>query len=611
MKTGLSILLFPFIYLLIDLFVRFDLIRLYSVWQVLYYGISVVVSTLFFVVGILILNKLKHRKILYLSFLMFFCLSLVLSILGSYVFFYFNGFFPNYYTYAYFKNEPQSAFFLLKDTINFQDIVFFLLIYSGLFWYFKRLSKSTINWNSNRKIILGTIVFIGLFSLMVVKIKKYDQCLMVDTNFYAAVSSQLINWDKSRSYKGEGLGFRTPYKMYKSEGKKEFNVIVVVLESMRKQNLGVYGYSRNTTPHLSAFQKSHPEEFFVFEHPYTVSTTTMLAVPAILTGIAPYQTSTIFYKQPIIWDYSSVLNYRTFFLSSQNMNWYRFDRYYSKEKLDHYWSQEKSHHPFFNDLGIDDKYTINQLDSLINIQNENPFFGVVQLNSTHYPYTVSPAFLKWKGTYVDDYDNAILYQDHVLNMLMQQLKQAGKLDNTVVIFTSDHGESLKDHNNIGHVDSYYAETISVPLMVYLPKAISSKIDMTAFKNNLSQTTSNIDIAPTIIELLGLEKQPDIQEISKNFTGQSLFKPISDNRTLITMNNNDVVHFKVGLSLIKNNLHYIYRMNIVPNRAELYDIKKDRKEAKNLINAISKIRLNKLLSYFKEYEICKKYLPPGK
>jgi glucan phosphoethanolaminetransferase (alkaline phosphatase superfamily) len=608
MKIGFFVLLFPFIYLLIDLYVRFDLIRLYSAWQLLYYGISVIVSTLFFVVGILILNKIKQRKILFTSFLILFCLSLVLSILGSYVFFYFNGFFPNYYTYAYFKNEPQSAFFLLKDTIKFQDVVIFTLIYSSLALYFRRLSRSIINWNSNRKIILGAIAFVGLFSLLVVKIKKYDQCLMVDTNFYAAVSSQLINWDKSRTYQGEGLGFRTPFKMEKSKDKKDFNVIVVVLESMRKQNLGVYGYSRNTTPHLSAFQKSHPEEFFVFEHPYTVSTTTMLAVPAILTGIAPYQKPDVFYKQPIVWDYSSILNYNTFFISSQNMNWYRFDRYYSKEKLGHYWSQEKSHHPFFNDLGIDDKYTINHLDSLINTKDEKPFFGVVQLNSTHYPYTVSPPFLKWKGTYVDDYDNAILYQDHVLNKLMEKLKQSGKLENTVVILTSDHGESLKDHNNIGHVDSYYAETISVPLMVYLPKAISSKMGMKAFKENLSKTTSNIDIAPTIIELLGLEKRADVMEISKNFTGQSLFKPISDNRTLITMNNNEVVHFKVGLSIIKNNLHYIYRMNIVPNRAELYDIKKDKKETKNLINVISKIRLEKLISYFNEYEVCNKYLP---
>lgn len=611
MKTGFSILLFPLVYLIVDLIVRFELFSLYSAWQLLFHTISVVVSTLYFVTGILILNKLKKRKILYTSMLVIFCLSLVLSILGSYVFFYFNGFFPNYYTYAYFKNEPQSAFFLLKDTIKLQDILIFVLIYSGLYWYFRKLSKSNIGWNSNKRIGLTLVVFLGLFSFLVIKVKKYDQCLMVDTNFYAAVTSQLINWDKSRTYKGEGLGTRTPFKMDQSKEKRDFNIIVVVLESMRKQNLGVYGYSRNTSPHLCAFQKAHPDEFFVFKHPYTVSTTTMLAVPAILTGIAPYQTPDIFYKQPIIWDYSNILNYRTFFLSSQNMNWYRFDRYYSKEKLDYYWSQEKSNYPFFNDLGIDDKYTVNHLDSLINIQDKNPFFGVVQLNSTHYPYTVSPPFLKWKGTYVDDYDNAILYQDHVLNKLMGQLKRSGKLENTLVIITSDHGESLKDHNNIGHVDSYYAETISVPLMVYIPKAISSKMDIKTFKKNLTQTTSNIDIAPTIIDLLGLDKQKDVQEIAKNFTGQSLFKPISNNRTVITMNNNDVVHFKVGVSLIRNNLHYIYRMNIVPNRAELYDIKKDKKEAKNLINNISKVRLDKLISYFKKFEICKKYLPPGK
>lgn len=608
MRFGKAILFFPIVYLLIDLGVRIQLIQLYSFWQLVFYAISVVTSIVLFLTVILFLNKIREKRFLYNGLLLFFCFYFVVTILGSYIFFYFNGFFPNYYTYAYFKNEPQSAFFLLKDTVKLQDIMMFLVSFSLVYLYMRNLTQKEIRWNSRIVLLIASSCYIGIFSFLVVKIKKYDQCLLVDTNFSAAVSSQLFNWDPQRKYKGVGLGYRSPFKLSEIGKKRDFNVLVIVMESMRKQNLKVYGYSRNTTPNLSAFQKEHPEEFFVFQHPYTVSTTTMLAVPAILTGIAPYQSPEIFYKQPILWEYSNMMNYRSFFISSQSLNWYRFDRFYANEELDHFWCQEKSNYPYFNDLGIDDKYTISHLDSLINEKNPDPFFGVVQLNSTHYPYTVPKQFLKWQGSYLDDYDNSILYQDHVLKELFAQLKKSDKLKNTVIVITSDHGESLKDHNNIGHVDSYYAETISVPLMLYLPDEINSKLNRKVLSRNLSRTTSNIDIAPTLLEIMGIEHEPQVKLIAQNFTGQSLFKLIPKDRTLITMNNNEIVKFKVGLSIIRDNLHYIYRTNIVPSRQELYDIKKDKRESSNFIDRIPKVRLLNLLNCFRKYPVCIDYLP---
>lgn len=608
MKVGRTIFLFPIIYLVADLSVRFELLQLYSPWQLLFYGISCVVSALLFIICILVLNKLKNNKTLYYSLLILFTFYLVFSILGSYIFFYFNGFYPNYYTYEYFKNEPLSAVVLFKDSVKLLDISLFLACYSIIFFVIGKLSSSLIVWNSRRRISYLLILFVGLFTVLVVKVKKYDQCLIVDINFSAAVNRHLFDWESQRTFKGKGLEERTIYPLQKTNEKRDFNVLVVVFESLRKQNLEVYGYQRETTPNIKRFQQEHQNEFFVFKHPYTVSSTTMLAVPAVLTGIAPYQSSTIFYSQPILWDYGNMLNYKTFFISSQSLKWYRFDRFYEKEKLNHFWYKEKSAFPFFNDLGIDDVHTIDHLNDYISAKDKKPFFGVVQLNATHYPYNVPVNFKKWKGTFLDEYDNSILYQDFVIGKLFKELKRTGKLDNTVIIFTSDHGESVKDHNNIGHVDSYYAETISVPLMLYLPKALAKNYDVKTLRTNLLKTTSNIDIAPTIIELLGLQKNKEVKAISKNYSGQSLFQPISKNRSIIIMNNNEIAHFKVGISLICNNYHYLYRTNIVPNKEEVYDIKKDKHELKNLIKVLSKKQLYSLLKAFKKYPICLKYVP---
>lgn len=608
MRNGKTIFIFPILYVLVDCIVRFDLLQLYSKWQLLFYGISILTSVLLFVVVVLVLNKLKNRNRLYYSLLTLFTFYLVFSILGSFIFFYFNGFYPNYYTYEYFRNEPLSAFILFKDSVKWQDSIMFMFSFGFVFYLMRNLTLKEILWNSDRKIVLGIALYVGLLSFLVIKIKKYDQCLIVDSNFSAAINRHIFDWEKERVFKGKGLEGRTPFPMNRTLEKRDFNVLVVVFESLRKQNLEVYGYQRETTPMIKQFNQEHPDEFFVFKHPYTVSSTTMLAVPAVLTGIAPYQSKAVFYSQPLIWEYGNILNYRTFFLSSHSLKWYRFDRFYAKEKLDHFWYKEKSGHRFFNDLGINDVHTIDHLNEQISKENEKPFFGVVQLNATHYPYNVPEKFEKWKGTFLDEYDNSILYQDYVLGKLFSELKKTDKLKNTIILFTSDHGESLKDHNNIGHVDSYYAETISVPLMLYIPKELSGNYDLKTLRKNLTRTTSNIDIAPTIVELLKLQNNKDVKAISANYSGYSLFQPIPKDRALIIMNNNEIARFKVGISLIKDNYHYIHRTNIVPNREELYDIKKDKTETNNLIEVIAKKDLKELMRSFEIYPVSLDYLP---
>ena len=608
MKQLALFLGFTVIYLLSDVIIRSELLLLYSSKQIGFYLLSILTSLFLFSSVFLIINKVRERKVLFHALLGLFCLYLVVTVIGSYIFFFFNGFYPNYYTFEYFRNEPQSAFVLLRDSIDLRDTIIFILGFSTFYWLLKKAIDKKVQWNRPVLIFGGMVIYLSLLSILTVKIKKYDQCLTVDSNFAAAVTRHVFDAETNRTFKGKGLGARSPIYLPKLQQHRDFNVLVVLFESMRKHDLEAYGYQRKTTPNLYQFQQDHVNEFFVFKHPFAASTTTMLAVPAVLTGIGPYQSPEIFYSQPMIWEYGSMLNYRTFFLSSHTFKWYRFDRFYAKERLDHVWNKEKSGKEFFNDLGIDDSHTIDHLNEKIREKGERPFFGLVQLNATHYPYKIPDKFKKWKGSFLDEYDNSMYYQDYVLGKLFEELKRSGKLENTVIIFTSDHGESLKDHNNIGHVDSYYAETVSVPLMIYLPENIRPDLDRKQLKVNRAKNVSTTDIAPTIIDLLNLKDHKDVQKVWKNYTGYSLFSAIPKDRALIIMNNNEVARFKVGISMVKGKYHYIHRMNIVPNHEELYDIKKDPKETRNLIELVPKKDLKDLMDTFREYEVCEKYLP---
>ncbi len=600
------LLILPLTCLLADLIIRSELLAYFKPKQLGFYLLSMIASFSLFVFVQVLFSALNQSKKIVFVLMSLFSLYCIIAITVSYAFYYFNGYFPNYYTLEYFRTEPKSALILLNDSINIFDIFLFSSCFLLLF-FFLRFIASRIHFGKPfRFLVIAGLIYLSFITVLTLNHKKYDQCYTVESNFSASLLRHLFEIKKERKFEGRGLGYRHPVRLKRIEENNKFNVIVVVFESLRKQNLGAYDYERNTTPELDKFQVDHSKEFFVFQNPYAVSTTTMLAVPGVLTGIAPYQDPAIFYSQPIIWDYGKMAGMRSFFLSSHTLEWYHFDRFYTHEKLDKLWCKDNSGFEFYNDLGIDDKHTISQLKKEMNRQT--PYFGVIQLNNTHYPYNVPVDFQKWKGTFTDEYDNAILYQDHVIGEFLNHLKKSGQLSNTVVVFTSDHGESLKDHNLIGHVDSYYLETISIPLMMYIPKQLQSNYNIYHLKQNLKKTVSNIDIAPTIIDILDLRKNKQIGPLLKNYSGFSLLKSIPNERAIITMNNNEVARFKVGISVVKNGWHYLHKMNNVPHSEELYFFKKDKKEKRNLIKWGRKKHLLQIMNELKNYPICSEYLP---
>jgi hypothetical protein len=589
---------FPLLYIVVDVLVRFKLLALYKPKALLFYALSILFSIFCYIFFIKLIKGIK-RIWLRNSALFLFSIYMVFTILSSYIFYYFNGFFPNYYTFQYFRNEPYSAYLLFKDTVHFQDVLYFtlflILFYAYHLWIIKRFTEKF----TKRSFGSISLASLALYLVLYAKVLKYDQCYIVGTNFSLDIHKHLLDTEDGQTFKGRGLGFRIPSSFPVVQNEKPFNVLVFVFESLRHKNMSVYDYARNTTPNLKNFISENNENTFVFQNTFTVSTTTMLAVPAILTGIGPYQEKEVLYKQPMLWDFARYYKAKTFFLSSHSMKWYHFDRFYAKEPFDHFWYAEKTKHPYFNDLGVDDKFTIEHLNETIEKYSKAPFFGAVQMNATHYPYHVPKSFEKWNRSFADQYDNSIHYQDALMKSTLDLLKKKGLLKNTVIIFTSDHGESLKDHNLIGHVGTYYQETIHVPLIFYIPPMLQSQLNMRQFKVNQTNISSTIDIAPSLMEIFALNEVPYFKQMQQNYSGYNLFKPIPKERTVYTLNNNGLVNFNIGVSILKYPYHYLYRTNIAPVREEIYDLKKDILETKNLANT-QRERIKQLIDEAKQF-----------
>jgi len=135
-------------------------------------------------------------------------------------------------------------------------------------------------------------------------------------------------------------------------------------------------------------------------------------------------------------------------------------------------------------------------------KQNSPWFSFVHIWDPHAPYSPPEPFSE---TFKDDpYSGEVAYVDSEIKKLFEGLENKGLLDNTLVVLTADHGESLGEHGESTHGYFAYNSTIWVPLIMAGPGIKAARID---------EYVSHIDIFPTICDFLGLEKPSFLQGVS--------------------------------------------------------------------------------------------------
>lgn len=102
------------------------------------------------------------------------------------------------------------------------------------------------------------------------------------------------------------------------------------------------------------------------------------------------------------------------------------------------------------------------------------------------------------------YDGEVEHMDRCFGELVDGLKERNLWDETAIIVTSDHGEGMNERGRLGHAYGHYSELADVPFILYAPKWIAEG------PQKIDAPTSVVDIAPTILELMGVEPSPKIQ-----------------------------------------------------------------------------------------------------
>ncbi len=120
-----------------------------------------------------------------------------------------------------------------------------------------------------------------------------------------------------------------------------------------------------------------------------------------------------------------------------------------------------------------------------------PSFAFVHLYEPHAPYQPPAAFASGQ----DPYHGEVAAADNALEPLLRPLLELGPKGKTLVILTSDHGESLGEHGESTHGVFAYEPTLRVPLVVYAPALFRPRV--------VAEPVRHVDLVPTVLDVLGL------------------------------------------------------------------------------------------------------------
>ena len=316
--------------------------------------------------------------------------------------------------------------------------------------------------------------------------------------------------------------------------REKINVLLITIDTLRADHLGCYENKKFSTPNIDNLAKSS----IVFTNTICQLPKTTPSHASILTGRYPLSHGVL--------DNSWILNNKETTLAEILKKYnYSTAAFVSNHVISSKYNLNQGFDIYNNNLpdkvisrDINERIaekTISAVNKWLSNNYEKKFFLWIHIIDPHGPYTppfkdrtVLPRYSFNKKIklgdsnygkniipeyqiinkiddmdyYVSSYDGEIMYVDYWMGKLFDMIKTKGCFENTLIIFTADHGESMGEHDlYFQHGNSLYQEQLRIPLIIKYPNSKHAIID---------QLVQSIDIMPTILDFLKIDGPKSIQ-----------------------------------------------------------------------------------------------------
>ncbi len=299
------------------------------------------------------------------------------------------------------------------------------------------------------------------------------------------------------------------------------SVVLIVVDCLRPDHLGCYGYKRDTSPTIDALARVGRQ----YEQAYAPAPWTKPSVASLFTGLLPARHGqcnpdhTAPDELLLLAEVLRNAGYTNFFINGGNV--------FLKQEFN--FAQGFQHYNYLPQGRKSAADVARVFLDRIGAVGSRPYFAYIHFMDAHAPYTVNAhntryaekiisAFapgrpetllslqrepeapcnqdLALRQYFRDLYDGQIRYVDDAVRAMLGGLKLLGRLDNTLFIITADHGQEFWEHGSAEHGHSLYTELLHVPLII-AGSSVSS--------NRITKPVQLPDIMPTILDYAGVAR----------------------------------------------------------------------------------------------------------
>lgn len=378
-------------------------------------------------------------------------------------------------------------------------------------------------------------------------------------------------------------------------------VVLVAIDTLRSDHLSGYGYGRETTPRLDAMAAADGVRF---EAAYASSSWTLPSMTSVLTSLHPHQHGVENRGLRLKDDVPTLAGA----FAAQGWRTAAFVTHVYVTSLFGLQSGFAEFHELSIDLEFKEGRQLRAADAArharawLDANGDAQAFLYLHLFDPHWDYD-PPA--SHRGRFSDPdyrgeatgrwehlkgflgprrmpdgdlaqtiglYDDEIAYTDAVLGDLFDELRAAGRWDDTLVVVLSDHGEEFQDHGSFHHIRTLYEEVLRVPLLLKLPGGRPA-----GWRAAVPERVRTLDVAPTILELAGLRVPP-------SFRGRSLLplmRAPGDDRPVFARTRR---HNRDKIAFVAGSRKLITHFGGKARPDELYDLGADPEERRSLAAA---------------------------
>ena len=381
-------------------------------------------------------------------------------------------------------------------------------------------------------------------------------------------------------------------------------VLIIVIDSLRRDHLGIYGYGRDTSPHIDDLGAYS----LVFHNAVSQSSWAGPALASLFTGSYPSSIGA-FLQNSVATEVSIPEEATTFARAFKSCGYDSVAAFSANE-----WMRLKTQlgrgfgqlELFRNAMLTTDADDINAcVLPWISEHRDQSFVLYIHYMDVHPPFdppepyfsmfrtenfaTIDPGMRKkmWRVLmeaeegeaaddnnlfyYIDRYDGAIRYVDDRISDIFARLRQLGIFDRTAILVTSDHGQSFFEHGFVSSGRTLHGEAIDIPLIIKLAGAgMKGRMD-------LYEKVGTIDMAPAMLALAGCPPVPGMDGVDISCAAS---RRMAAERILFTEELSPIRKGPPKVAALKGDYKALLHLQ-EPVAVRLYDTTRDRGETRDL------------------------------